>query len=206
MVEYFDFFPEFTRDISVNQVKVQDIMDALNKLDVTKGPGPDGIPPIFMKNLALELTAPLFWLFNRSLESGQFPKSWKSSYLVPIFKNGKKSDIRNYRGIAIISCIPKLFEAIINEKLFYQIKNRITNMQHGFFKGRSTTTNLLEFVNYSLMAMDNGNHVETLYTDFSKAFDRIDIPMLLFKLAKLGIEPGLIKWLESYLCNRQQIV
>jgi hypothetical protein len=125
---------------------------------------------------------------------------------VPIFKSGQKSDIRNYRGIAIISCIPKLFESIVNEKLFSQIKNRITEMQHGFFKGRSTTTNLLEFIDYSLNAMDNGNHVEVLYTDFSKAFDRVDIPMLLFKLQKIGIEPGLLKWLESYLTNRKQIV
>ena len=79
-------------------------------------------------------------------------------------------------------------------------------MQHGFFKGRSTSTNLLEFIDYSLNAMDNGNHVEALYTDFSKAFDRIDIPMLLFKLQKIGIESGLLKWLESYLTNRQQII
>src|SRR5450759_3937292 len=79
-------------------------------------------------------------------------------------------------------------------------------MQHGFFKGRSTTTNLLEFVNYSLMAMDNGNHVEVLYTDFSKAFDRVDIPMLLFKLQKMGIQPNLLKWINSYLTNRDQLV
>ena len=86
------------------------------------------------------------------------------------------------------------------------MKNRITDYQHGFFRGRSTSTNLLEFVDYSLNAMDNGNHVEALDTDFSKAFDRIDIPMLLFKLQKIGLEPGLLKWLESYLTNRQQII
>lgn len=181
-------------------------MEGLNNLDVSKGSGRNGIPSLFMKSLAVELTTPLFWLFNMSLESGIFPKSWKSSYLVPIFKNGKKSDIRNYRGIAIISCIPKLFEAIINEKLFNQIKSRITNAQHGFFKGRSTNTNLIEFVKYSLTAMDNGHHVEALYTDFSKAFDRVDIPMLLFKLQKLGTESNLLKWIQSYLTNRQQIV
>lgn len=54
--------------------------------------------------------------------------------------------------------------------------------------------------------MDNGNHVEALYTDFSKAFDRVDIPMLLFKLHKLGIELSLLNWIKSYLTNRQQIV
>ena len=141
-----------------------------------------------------------------SLKAGIFPETWKKSYLVPIFKSGKKSDVRNYRGIAVISCIPKLFEAIINQKLFSQIKNRITTMQHGFFEGRSTSTNLIDFVSYSLNAMDNGNHVVALYTDFSKAFDRIDIRMLLFKLLKIGIEPKLLEWLESYLTNRVQII
>lgn len=90
--------------------------------------------------------------------------------------------------------------------MFNQIKHIITDAQHGFFKGRSTTTNLLEFVNYSLNAMDKGSHVEALYTDFSKAFDRLDIPMMIFKLEKLGIEMRLLKWIKSYLTDRQQIV
>ena len=204
--EYFSFLPEFSKDIQMTQIKVHDIMDTLKSLDVSKSAGPDGIPPVFLKSLSAELTIPLFWLFNMSLQSGVFPKTWKSSFLVPIFKSGKKSDIRNYRGIAIISCIPKVFEAIVNKTLFHMVKNRITNNQHGFFKGRSTCTNLLEFVNYSLTAMDNGNRVEALYTDFSKAFDRIDIPMLLFKLEKIGFERSLLKWVESYLTSRQQIV
>lgn len=204
--EYFKLIPDFPSDISVSQINVHEILDALKQLDGSKGSGPDGVPPVFLKTLATELTAPLFWLFNMSLKSGCFPKNWKSSFLVPIFKSGKKSDIRNYRGIALISCIPKLFEAIVNEKIFNQIKQRITTMQHGFFKGRSTSTNLLEFVNYSLEAMDNGNHVEVLYTDFSKAFDRVDIPLLLFKLEKMGIQQTLLTWLESYLSNREQII
>lgn len=54
--------------------------------------------------------------------------------------------------------------------------------------------------------MDNGKHVEALYTDFSKAFDRIDIPLLIFKLQKIGMEPGLLSWIQSYLSHRKQIV
>lgn len=204
--EYFTHFPDLTSDIGVNQILLRDIMTGLKDLDANKGSGPDGIPPRFLKNLATEFAAPLFWLFNKSLETGMFPNEWKKSFLIPIYKSGKKSDVRNYRGIAIISCIPKLFESIINKSVFNQIKHRITNAQHGFFKGRSTTTNLLEFVNYTLAAMDKGNYVESLYTDFSKAFDKLDIPMLIFKLDRLGIELRLLKWIESYLTNRKQIV
>lgn len=204
--EYFSHFPDFTSNIGINQIMLQDILTGLKDLDPNKGSGPDGIPPVLLKNLATEFAAPLFWHYNMSLETGKFPKGWKKSFLIPIYKSGKKSDVRNYRGIAIISCIPKLFESIINRCVFNQIKLRITNAQHGFFKGRSTTTNLLEFVNYTLCAMDSGNYVESLYTDFSKAFDRIDIPMLIFKLDKMGIESRLLKWIESYLTDRLQIV
>ena len=204
--DYFAFIPEFHNNISINQLTEQEVFETLKNLDAAKGPGPDGIAPVFLKNLASELSSPLFNLFNMSLSTGKFPETWKRSFLVPIFKSGSKSNIRNYRGIAILSCIPKLFESIINNKIFQQVKNRITAKQHGFFKGRSTTSNLLEFVTFTLNSLHNGNHVEALYTDFSKAFDRIDIPLLIFKLQKIGIEVGLLKWLESYLVKREQIV
>lgn len=204
--DYFSFVHEFPNDVSVSTLNHEEILGALKGLDASKGSGPDSIPPLFLKNLADELTYPLFLLFNCSLESRKFPKIWKKSFLVPIFKSGKKSDVRNYRGIAIISCIPKLFESIVNNKIIIQVKNRITCAQHGFFKGRSTSTNLLEFVNYTLNAMDNGNYVNALYTDFSKAFDRVDIPLLLFKLNKIGVQPCLLEWLKSYLTERQQTV
>ena len=204
--DFFEFIPEYPTDISVRRLSPQEVLGALRNLDSSKGPGPDGIPPIFLKNLATELTKPLLHIFNVSLQDGIFPEFWKRSFLLPIYKSGAKSDVRNYRGIAILSCIPKLFESIVNEKLFQQVKTRITHCQHGFFKGRSTSSNLLEFVTFTLNAMNNGNHVEALYTDFSKAFDRIDIPLLIYKLDKIGFDPWLLKWIESYLLNREQIV
>ena len=204
--DYFSYIAESSSNILIRQLSVQEIYNALTNLNASKGPGPDGIPPRFIKNLAQEFTKPLFWLFNMSLQSHVFPSVWKQSFLLPIYKSGKKSDIKNYRGIAILSCIPKLFEAMINQKIFEQVKHVITSKQHGFFKGRSTATNLLQFVSFSLDAMDKGRYVDALYTDFSKAFDRIDIPLLIFKLKQLGFEQDLLKWIESYLTHRSQTV
>ena len=204
--EYFSYIPEFTDDFGVTHIFTEEICSGLKNLDASKGSGPDGTPPLFLKNLSMELTTPLFFLFNMSLESGEFPREWKKSFLIPIYKSGKKSDILNYRGIAIISTIPKLFELIINKNIFNQMKSKITDTQHGFFKGRSTTTNLLEFINYSFNAMDKGNHIETLYTDFSKAFDKLDIHMLIFKLGKMGFDTRTLNWIQSYLTEGQQIV
>lgn len=204
--DYFSAIPEPHTDITLRHLSLNEIEAALKGIDGSKGPGPDGVPPSLVKELFKELTEPLFWLYNLSLTTRKFPMEWKKSFLIPIYKSGKKSDIENYRGVAIISCIPKLFESIVNEKMFYQVKHLISDSQHGFFKGRSTATNLIQFVSFTLEAMDRRNSVKTLYTDFSKAFDRIDIPMLLFKLRKIGVETTFLEWIESYLTSRTQIV
>ena len=61
-------------------------------------PGPDGVPPILLKNLAFELTEPLTTLFSVSLTTGIFPSIWKLAHVIPTYKKkGSKSDCSNYR-------------------------------------------------------------------------------------------------------------
>jgi hypothetical protein len=64
-------------------------------------------------------------------------------------------------------------------------KSPIMSAQHGLFKGRSTVTNLIEFTSYVLNCMKNGVQVDAVYTDFSKAFDKVSRRLLSRKLAKL---------------------
>jgi hypothetical protein len=55
----------------------------------------------------------------------------------------------------------------------------IMSAQHGFFKGRSTMTNLIEFTSYVSNCMENGVQEDAIYTDFSKAFDKVSHRLLL---------------------------
>lgn len=48
--------------------------------------------------------------------------------------------------------------------------------------------------------------MDTIYTDYSKAFDKVDHSILLNKLLKIGIHGSLYRWLSSYISNRSQIV
>lgn len=70
------------------------------------------------------------------------------SYVTPVFKGGDNCLITNYRPVSILSIIPIMFENIVVKKLSPLFKNIIIDEQHGFFSGRSTTTNLLLFQNY----------------------------------------------------------
>ena len=49
--------------------------------------------------------------------------------------------------------------------------NILHQAQHGFTKGRSTLTNLLESVNDWTLCLQNKQQVDVVYIDFRKAFD-----------------------------------
>lgn len=181
-----------------------DVLKGLLSLDINKGAGPDLIPNTFLKSLAPHLCSPLLTIFNSSLSSGKFPSSWKSSFVTPIFKSGSRSDVCNYRGVVIQSAIPKLMEKLICNKIEVTVADLIHPAQHGFEKGRSTCTNLALYVSSILDNMQNGGQVDAVYTDFAKAFDRVNHQILLRKLELYGVDGNLIKWLGSYLHGRSQ--
>ena len=54
--------------------------------------------------------------------------------------------------------------------------------------------------------MERGQQVDAIYTDFSKAFDRVNIDILLHKLSQFGFSHGLVSWFKSFLSSRVQQV
>lgn len=156
-----------------------------------------------LKKCAGVLCRPLRALFNLSLRCQRFPECWKRSHLFPVFKKGDKRDIANYRGITSLCAGSKLFEILMGEVLFRELKSYISVEQHGFFPGRSTSTNLLEFTSFCISGMDAGAQIDAVYTDLKAAFDRIDHRILLAKLDRLGVSNEIVLWLQSYLSNRK---
>ena len=74
--------------------------------------------------------------------------------------------------------------------------------QHGFRKGRSCVTQLLHFLDQVYKGLESGQKVEVIYTDFEKAFDKVDHGVLLSKLYHYGVRGKLLKLIESYLKDR----
>lgn len=183
-----------------------DVLKKLKKIDPQKGAGPDSLPPIFVKRCGPGLAFPLTLIFNRSLEEGIFPEEWKKARIVPVHKKGDRMDIKNYRPISILSCFSKLFESLVQPVLAKHLDNFLTSSQHGFRSGLSVQTNLTNFTSDLLKEVDNGHQVDAIYTDFSSAFDKVDHQQLVNKLSQYGIGSSFIKWFESYLAQRSQIV
>ena len=187
-------------------VSADEVAEAVSNLKMSFRPGPDGIPAVFLKKCHETLISPLLFIFNLSLQRQKFPCSWKSSFMFPVFKKGDKRNIEHYRGITSLCACSKVLEAVVFKHLMFDVKSYISTAQHGFYPGRSVSTNLLEFTSYCLRGMDRDLQIDAVYTDLKAAFDRVDHGILLAKLEKLGTSVGFVVFLESYLRNRRAAV
>ena len=109
-----------------------------------KSCGIDGIVKEMLKS-SLHITGPyLSHLYNAILKSGKFPQQWCNAVLVPIHKNGPCTDPNNYRGIALLSVVGKVFSKVINNRLisWAEAGNLYKEEQAGFRKGYSTVDNM----------------------------------------------------------------
>lgn len=181
---------------------------AIDQINADSSPGPDGIPSKVIKELKEELLLPLGVLFKESLKSGKIPDEWREAEVVPLFKKGKRSDPSNYRPVSLTVIICKIMERIIKAQMttFIECNGLIENSQHGFRRGRSPQTNLIEYQNTTTKWIDEGRSFDVLYLDFAKAFDVVSHDRLLLKLKKVGVDGVLLKWLEDWLKGRRQRV
>ena len=87
------------------------IEEALKSFPNKTSCGIDGIPALALKNLATQLSIPLEFIFNSSLESGVVPSLWKEAIVVPLYKGkGRVEDAVNYRPISLTSNVCKAMD------------------------------------------------------------------------------------------------
>jgi ribonucleases P/MRP protein subunit RPP40 len=114
----------------------------------------------------------------------------------------------NYRPVSLTSVPCKILESLIEEEITAHLdRNRLINeSQHGFMRGRSCATNIIEFMEIVTKSVDKGESVDIFYLDFSKAFDKVPRERLIVKLKAKGIQGELIDWLRNWLSERVQTV
>ncbi len=140
-----------------------------------KSEGADETHPRIFTSLARYLAAPLAKLFNNLLETGIIPVEWKSSIIFPIYKKSSKSDVANYRPICLTSVACKILERILKANILQYLKKAalLGDAQHEFVPRRLCLTNLIIAKELITEMTDQGEPVDGVYLDFSKAFDSV---------------------------------
>ncbi|KAK3082441.1 hypothetical protein FSP39_009605 [Pinctada imbricata] len=170
-------------------ITVSETMEAIKALKSGKSSSLDMIKNE-MLNVAANCCANMFTkLFNKILKTGNFPLEWSRNIIVPLHKAGNCHDTNNYRGLALTSCLGKVFTSILNKRLNKFTKDRdiISKLQIGFSEKSQTLYHM--FVLKTLMDKYKFENKKLYlgFVDFKKAYDTVWRDGLMYKLNKNGI-------------------
>lgn len=188
------------------EITAEGIALLVNNLKLSTSAGIDDINSKILKNTASVSVNILYHLFRQSLATGQLPSDWKIGKIVPVFKTGNKHLPESYRPISLTCICCKLLEHIIASHVFRHLEsnNFFFLNQHGFRKGFSCETQLLELTTELHSNMNSNLQTDCIFLDFSKAFDRVAHCRLISKLSALRLDSLTLSWLRNFLSLRQQ--
>ncbi|KAG8278220.1 hypothetical protein J6590_108668 [Homalodisca vitripennis] len=191
-----------------NPVDEKELDRIISSLKNKSSSGHDEVPLKLIKYVGKSLLKPLVHLINSSLITGNFPEVLKVSRVIPIFKKGEKFKMNNYRPVSVLPSLSKIYERVMYSRLVDHLKNNdlFDRQQHGFRKGKSITSALLEFTETIIDSIDKGDKSIGVFMDLSKAFDSISHQVLLDKLKVMGLSNLSLNWFRSYLSDRSQYV
>lgn len=170
--------------------------------------GPDNIHNRCLKNHTELLLQHLTKLFNVILDFGYIPNMWKQANIILLLKPKKdKQQPSSYRPISLLSCLGKLLEKIIKQRLTLEVERRniLPAHQAGFRSNKSTLYNIIRlerYANEQLHGQEGRRHSGVIFFDIKAAFDSVWHDGLIYKLNDLRLPRYLLRYLVSFLCNR----
>ena len=111
--------------------------------------GPDNVPSSFLTSLGPSVLQELLFIFNSSFSPAHCPRIWRIETIIPLFKAGKSLiEVAIFRPISLMSCVFKLLEHILSDRLYYIAKtnNLFSQFQASFHKGRSCEDQITQIV------------------------------------------------------------
>ena len=157
-----------------------------------------------LKTCRNEFARPLYALWRSSLDTGIIPTELLLVLICPIHKGGRGSRVipKNYRLVALTSHLIKVFERVLREALVSHIERLglLPDGQHGSRAMRSPLTQVLSYYWDSILeGLEDCEGVDSVYLDFSKAFDKVETGVLLHKLRDGKVLGKVGRWLAAFL-------
>lgn len=180
---------------TITTITVEEIKGALKLMKNNKSPGPGGIPIELIKHAPLKAIEILRDIFNKILFGDSIPEEWNKSYISSIYKKGNKRDCDNYRGIAVISSVGRLYGRILKGRVETQIKE--IEEQSGFRPGRSCIDNLFSLKQISEKCIARGKELHVIFIDLKKAYDSVPHVKLWEAMKRANIDAYIIKTIRN---------
>ena len=151
-------------------------------------------------------------MFNKCWISEEIPNKWRTAIIKTLLKEGKDpKDTTSYRPISLTSCLGKLLEKIVADRLTQILESRglISDSQAGFRQNRCTTDQILKMTQSAADQMHRPkgeNATVVTFFDYAKAFDKVWRDGLLYKMQEMDIPQRFVRYARNFLSNRHTMV
>jgi len=99
------------------------VSDLLHHVDTHRSMGSDGIYPRVRRELVEVLTKPLSIIYQQSWLTGEDPVYWRLANVTPIYRQGWKEDLGNYRPVSLTLVLGKVMEQIILSNIMQHVQD-----------------------------------------------------------------------------------
>ena len=183
-----------------------EIKKLIKEIDVNKASNIENMKSKVVKDGLYVIVDKLVSLFKLSLYKGIVPVEWKTASVIPLQKDGDKSQVNNLRPVSLLCMVVKLIEKIVHKCVYGYLNdnNLLEKNQGGFRPNHSTIGTVALHIDEIARNMNSKKYTIATYLDLKKAFDTVNHVILIKKVKLLGIKGKLLKWLENYLELREQ--
>ena len=155
-------------------ISAAEVRHALRQMKNGKAPGEDQITAEMLKLGRRVIERTLTVLFNKCLEEGTIPTTWRNAEVILLFKKGDITNIENYRPISLLSHMYKLFTRILTNRMTTKLDFYQPVEQAGFRKGFSTMDHLQTVRSVMEKCSEYNVPLYMAFVDYKKAFDSVE--------------------------------
>ena len=191
----------------VKPINKEEVRDSLRNMKNNKAMDSAGLVAEMIKNGGERLLEVLANFFNELLVQGHDPpKDWLMTRLRVLFKKGDAASLENYRPVAVLPILLKLFSKIILERIHETLSCAQDKTQAGFKKGFSCD-DILFALSLVVEAMTEWNQEFWIVAiDFRKAFDLVFHGSIWKSLTAQGVPQCYVKTLKRLYRNQKGMV
>ena len=188
-------------DQDIDKEEIEEALADLNPNSKTN----DGITPNTIKSILPTIITILISLFNLVLKGGPkaYPSNWLN-FINAIPKKGRLQLPKFLRCISIMGIFEKLYQTILNKRLYKFLK--IPYAQTAYQKLKGCNIHVMTIRLLKILTVKTKQKLFIIFTDFEAAFDLVSRRLLFEKLVKLGISATLLNALISIYIASQSVV
>lgn len=197
-------------NLDFSPLTVEELESVVNQLPKKKAAGPDHLANELIQTALPIISPPLLSILNASLKLGHFPTPWRTATTVIIRKHDKEnySQPNLYRPIALLSCLGKIYEKIITNRMTFwaETKGVLADSHMGGRKQSSVEDAGLILTSWIRCKWREGKVVAGLFLDVKSVYPSIHNRRLLHLLTGKGFPTYLLHGINGFLSERTTIL